>query len=222
MLAGGLLAGGYVYRVLAPALASASVAVKAPRVAASRGGGAGAGARRGAARFRAGRIFRLAADRPAARHGGSAMNGAGTLGPVLLVATLATPLVLLLACLSRRLRDSMPALLVLAPLPGLAAALLAIGGTPLGFDQPQLQDQPGARRAGRDPAGRRGAALECGRRLCLHRLARPRPNGARFAVCWLLTLTGSLGVFIAADLLGFYLFFAAGQPARLWTDRARR
>ena len=35
-----------------------------------------------------------------------------------------------------------------------------------------------------------------------------RPNSARFAVCWLLTLTGSLGVFIAADLLGFYLVFA--------------
>jgi multicomponent Na+:H+ antiporter subunit D len=30
MLVGGLLAGGYVYRVIAPALASASVAVKAP------------------------------------------------------------------------------------------------------------------------------------------------------------------------------------------------
>jgi hypothetical protein len=30
MLAGGLLAGGYVYRVIAPAMASASVAVKAP------------------------------------------------------------------------------------------------------------------------------------------------------------------------------------------------
>ncbi|HSS84439.1 MAG TPA: proton-conducting transporter membrane subunit, partial [Reyranella sp.] len=37
---------------------------------------------------------------------------------------------------------------------------------------------------------------------------RGKANSARFAVCWLLTLTGSLGVFIAADLLGFYLFFA--------------
>jgi hypothetical protein len=44
------------------------------------------------------------------------MNGADTLGPGLLIATLATPLVLLLACLWRRLRDSMPALLVLPPL----------------------------------------------------------------------------------------------------------
>jgi formate hydrogenlyase subunit 3/multisubunit Na+/H+ antiporter MnhD subunit len=135
------------------------------------------------------------------------MNGAGTLGPVLLVATLATPLVLLLACLSRRLRDSMPALLVLAPLPGLAAALLAIGGTPLAFDQPQLKislalDVPGAILLGV------AALLWSAAGVYAFTDLRGRANGARFAVCWLLTLTGSLGVFIAADLLGFYLFFA--------------
>ena len=77
------------------------------------------------------------------------MTGADTLGAGLLVATLATPLVLLSACVPRRLRESMPTLLVLAPLPGLAAAILAIGGTPLAFDQPQLRislalDVPGA------------------------------------------------------------------------------
>ncbi len=43
----------------------------------------------------------------------------------LLVAALAAPLVMLLACLSRRLRDRMPALLAFAPMPALAAALLA-------------------------------------------------------------------------------------------------
>ena len=42
----------------------------------------------------------------------------------------------------------------------------------------------------------------------------PRPrcaadaNAGRFAVWWLLTLTGSLGVFMAADLVSFYLVFA--------------
>ena len=35
-----------------------------------------------------------------------------------------------------------------------------------------------------------------------------RPNADRFAVAWLLTMTGSLGVFIAADLLTFYLVYA--------------
>jgi formate hydrogenlyase subunit 3/multisubunit Na+/H+ antiporter MnhD subunit len=135
------------------------------------------------------------------------MNGAGTLGPVLLVATLATPLVLLLACLSRRLRDNMPALLVLAPLPGLAAALLAIGGTPLAFDQPQLKislalDVPGAILLGV------AALLWSAAGVYAFTDLRGKANSARFAVCWLLTLTGSLGVFIAADLLGFYLVFA--------------
>jgi formate hydrogenlyase subunit 3/multisubunit Na+/H+ antiporter MnhD subunit len=135
------------------------------------------------------------------------MNGAGTLGPVLLVATLAAPLVLLLACLSRRLRDSMPALLVLAPLPGLAAALLAIGGTPLAFDQPQLKislalDVPGAILLGV------AALLWSAAGVYAFTDLRGKANSARFAACWLLTLTGSLGVFIAGDLLGFYLVFA--------------
>ena len=35
-----------------------------------------------------------------------------------------------------------------------------------------------------------------------------KPNADRFAVCWLLTMAGSLGVFIAADLLTFYLVYA--------------
>jgi formate hydrogenlyase subunit 3/multisubunit Na+/H+ antiporter MnhD subunit len=135
------------------------------------------------------------------------MNAADTLGAGLLVVTLATPLVLLLAGLSRRLRDSMPTLLVLAPLPGLAAAILAIGGTPLAFDQPQLGislalDGPGAILLGVATLLWSAAGVYAFTDL------RGKANSARFAVCWLLTLTGSLGVFIAADLLGFYLFFA--------------
>ena len=76
------------------------------------------------------------------------MNGAGML-PVLLVATLAAPLVLLLACLWRRLRDAHAgaagAGAAARPRRGAAGA----GGTPLAFDQPQLRislmlDVPGA------------------------------------------------------------------------------
>ena len=57
----------------------------------------------------------------------------------LLVATLAVPVAMLLACLSRSLRARMPALLALAPLPALAAALLAYDGPPLVLDQARLQ-----------------------------------------------------------------------------------
>ena len=37
---------------------------------------------------------------------------------------------------------------------------------------------------------------------------RADPHRERFAVCWLLTLTGSLGVFMAGDLATFYVLFA--------------
>jgi hypothetical protein len=47
-----------------------------------------------------------------------------TIGPGLLVAALAAPLVLLAACLSRKLRRRALALLWFAPLPALAAALI--------------------------------------------------------------------------------------------------
>ena len=54
------------------------------------------------------------------------------------------------------------------------------------------------------------------------------PGGGRFAVWWLLTLTGSLGVFIAGDLASFYLAFALvslaawGLVVHDGTPRARR
>ena len=116
--------------------AQASPSKRCRRPRASRGGGAGAGARsRCCSGFVPLRSFGLLQIGRPLGDGGSAMNGARHAGArLLLAATLAAPLVLLLACLSRRLRDGMPALLALAPLPGLAAALLAIGGTPLAFD----------------------------------------------------------------------------------------
>ena len=49
---------------------------------------------------------------------------------------------------------------------------------------------------------------------------RGKPNAERFAVCWLLTLTGSLGVFIAADLLTFYLVYALVSIPAYGLDRA--
>src|SRR5882724_3884032 len=37
---------------------------------------------------------------------------------------------------------------------------------------------------------------------------RSRPNQGRFVVCWLMTLTGCIGVFLAADMVGFYFLLA--------------
>ena len=57
---------------------------------------------------------------------------------------------------------------------------------------------------------------------------RGRTDGGRFALWWLLTLTGSIGVFMAADLVSFYLVFslvslaAYGLIVDDGTPRARR
>jgi multicomponent Na+:H+ antiporter subunit A len=146
---------------------------------------------------------------------------------LLLVATLAVPLSMLLACLSRRVRERMPAFLVLAPLPGLAAALLAAGGPPIVLDEARRQftfalDPEGAILLGV------AALLWSAAGLYARSYIGVGPAGGRFAEWWLLTLTGSLGVFIAADLVSFYVTFAIvslaawGLVVHDGTARARR
>ncbi len=134
-------------------------------------------------------------------------TAAHTIGPGLLGAALATPLVMLTACLTQKLRRHALALQWLAPLPALAAALLAIGGAPLMFEQTALRvslllDAPGAILLAVV------ALLWIATSATAFAEMRGKPNAERFAVCWLLTLTGSLGLFIAADLLTFFLVYA--------------
>lgn len=145
----------------------------------------------------------------------------------LLVATWAAPLAMLAACLSPRVRVRMVDWLWLAPLPGLAAALLAHDAAPLVGDDDGLRFTLGL-----DPSG----ATLLGVASLLWSLAglyartylRDDPKADRFAEWWLPTLTGSLGVFVAQDLFTFYVAFAlVSLPA--WglvvhdeTARARR
>ena len=151
------------------------------------------------------------------------MTAAGTL----LVATVAVPVGMLVACLSRRVRARMPAMLALAPLPGLAAALLARDAPPLVLDQARLQftlalDTPGAMLLGV------AALLWSAAGVYAWVYLGDDPGAGRFAEWWLLTLTGSLGVFIAADLATFYIAFAAvslsawGLVVHDGTPRVRR
>ncbi len=204
MLAGGLLAAGYVYRIQAPALSAGAIVLKAP--AAESGGDCySAGDRGGRAGIRATIVLRLSSGRPRGRDGASMTGTANVLGPWLLAATLAVPLLFLAACLLGRLRSAALALQWLAPVPALGAAILAIGGGPFAVDWPALRmslklDLPGALilAAASLLWIVVGAATFSGAR---------KPNG-RFAVSWLLTLIGSLGVFVAADLLTFYLVYA--------------
>jgi formate hydrogenlyase subunit 3/multisubunit Na+/H+ antiporter MnhD subunit len=125
---------------------------------------------------------------------------------VQLAATLALPLAMLAACLSRRLRNRMPALLAFAPLPAVAAALQEFNGTTLVLPRALLGltfvlDRSGAMLLGAS------ALLWIAAGAYAASFLRGQSDGGRFAVWWLMTLAGSLGVFIAADLVSFYLFF---------------
>ena len=130
----------------------------------------------------------------------------------LLVMALALPLAMLCACLSRQLRHRMHLLLVLAPLPALAAACLEADGSTVVFPQALLGltlflDSPGAMLIGVAALLWMTAGAYAGNSL------RGKPNAGGFAVWWLMTLTGNLGAFLAADLAGFYLFFTLASLA---------
>jgi len=131
---------------------------------------------------------------------------------MLLVLTLALPLVTLAGCLSRQFRRHVAVLLVVAPLPALATAcLLADGSTvvlpPALLGLTLVLDRPGAMLLGAAALLWITAGAYAGRRF------RGNPDGARFAVWWLMTLTGNLGAFLAADMVGFYLFFTLASLA---------
>jgi formate hydrogenlyase subunit 3/multisubunit Na+/H+ antiporter MnhD subunit len=131
---------------------------------------------------------------------------------MLLVSALAVPLAMLAACLSRQLRQRMPSLLVLAPLPAFAAACLEAEGSTVVFLPSLLGvtltlDMPGAMLLGV------GALLWMAAGAYASSYLRGNPNSGRFTVWWLMTLTGNIGAFLAADLPGFYLFFTLASLA---------
>ncbi len=127
-------------------------------------------------------------------------------GEMLLAATLALPLAMLAACLSHQVRERMPMLLALAPLPAIAAALQAPDRPNLVLPKALLGltfalDPPGAMLLGVV------ALLWSAAGVYAYAFLRNGSDGGRFAVWWLMMLSGSLGIFIAADMVSFYLFF---------------
>jgi formate hydrogenlyase subunit 3/multisubunit Na+/H+ antiporter MnhD subunit len=123
---------------------------------------------------------------------------------VLLVATLLAPLALLAACFVARWRMRALALQWLAAVPALCAGVLHLTAAPSSVDLPALGftlriDPPGA------------MLLTVAAVLWIvvgAAVWRDRRPDARFGISWLLTMTGSLGVFVAGDLVSFYLFYA--------------
>jgi formate hydrogenlyase subunit 3/multisubunit Na+/H+ antiporter MnhD subunit len=131
---------------------------------------------------------------------------------LLLLATVALPLAMAFACLWPCPRRRMIAWLALAPLPGLAASLLVPAGDAVVLDA-RLEmmlalDRPAAVLLGVASLLWSAAGAYAGAYLG------GKPKAGQFATCWLLTLAGSLGCFIAFDLVTFYLAFAlASLPA---------
>src|SRR5262245_12798617 len=173
-----------------------------------------------------GRIAAVAHCHDAGRRISEAGEGTVTGAMALLVATVVVPLAMLAACLSGAARRRMPDLLALAPLPGLAAALLVGDAPPLVMDEARLRftlglDGPSALLL--------GVAALLWSAAGAYAAAYPgtKQRAESFAVWWLLTLSGSLGVFIAGDLGTFYFAFAVvslsayGLVVHDRTDQAR-
>jgi multicomponent Na+:H+ antiporter subunit A len=126
---------------------------------------------------------------------------------ILLAGALVVPFGMLLVCLWPPALDRMPLYLPFAPMPALAAAFLVRDDSALLLGPARLHlsfflDLPGALLLG-------SAALLW---IASGAYARPYlkslPNRGRFVVCWLMALTGCIGVFLAADMVGFYFFIA--------------
>ena len=127
----------------------------------------------------------------------------------MLVLTLVVPLAMLVACGWQSLRNHMLTWLPLGALPGLLAALLATRGEVWIFGSARFPlafaiDRPG------------GALLGVAALLWLtggwyaatYQAQATQSVRTRFAVCWLMTLTGCLGLFVVADMVLLYALLA--------------
>lgn len=124
----------------------------------------------------------------------------------LLASALAVPFAMMALALSRRGTGHTANLLPLAPLPALLAAMMVPEDTSVVLPQALLGlritiDKPGAMLLG--AASLLWSAGGIWARAQVRSQSQERP----FTVWWLTTLAGSLGVFLAADMIGFYLFF---------------
>ncbi len=123
----------------------------------------------------------------------------------LLILTLAVPLAMLIACSGAALRERMLVWLPLGALPGLMTALLATRDEAWVFGSARFPlafaiDRPG------------GALLGVAALLWLaggwyaatYQAQAPQAVRTRFAICWLMTLTGCLGLFVVGDMVLLY------------------
>lgn len=130
---------------------------------------------------------------------------------LLLAAAILVPLIMAASCTVPGFRRHAPFLLAFAPLPALISAFFSPEGSFVLFPAPLrmtlLLDRPGAILLG-------GAALlwSAAGAFAAAYMGR-KPATIRFAIWWLLTLAGSLGVFIVGDVVSFYLVYTLASLA---------
>ncbi|MGB7840885.1 MAG: proton-conducting transporter membrane subunit, partial [Terrimicrobiaceae bacterium] len=126
---------------------------------------------------------------------------------MLLLSALALPVALLLACLRAGLRQIIPKLLWVAPVPALAASLFGTRNSPV-----VLSGEPYQVTLMLDASGSMlltaASLLWIAAGFYAPAFFRREAVTGSFTVCWLFTLIGSLGIFLAADLVTFFLFYA--------------
>lgn len=122
------------------------------------------------------------------------------------VLPLVLPALFLVASVVPCVRSQLPSVLGFLPLPAVAAALFGIGTGPLTLTSLPWHpvfaiDRPGALLLGT------AAVLWSAVGFCAPRFFRKNSVSPFFCVFWILTLLGSLGVFIAADLSAFLVCY---------------
>lgn len=146
---------------------------------------------------------------------------------LLLLATVLLPMTMTVGCAWPLFGRRIGIWLALAPVPALLTALLLPVGSAVVMDADRLHlvlaiDRPAVILLGVAALLWSAAGAYAGTYLGT------KPNARRFAACWLLTLAGSLGCFVAFDLVTFYLAFtlaslpAYGLVAHDGTERAMR
>jgi formate hydrogenlyase subunit 3/multisubunit Na+/H+ antiporter MnhD subunit len=127
----------------------------------------------------------------------------------ILVTMVALPLVMLLLLAHRPLRPLIVKALAIAPMPGLlvlpAAWQSGQWSTEFFGTWSLVLDQPAALMLVAS------SVLWCIGGFAASNWLRGRSGQGGFAMWWLMTLAGSLGVFVAADVASFYLFYAAAS-----------
>lgn len=137
-----------------------------------------------------------------------------TAATALLALTLGLPLVMLAVCSAISARPGI-VLLPVAPIPGLLTALMVRPGASLALPDALYGltfalDAPGALLLGA------ASLLWIAAGLYAVHWRRNAENNTRFVIWWMVTLTGSLGVFLAADMATFYLCYAMVSLAAYW------